>query len=273
MSDIIDMLEDELPLVGVSPWNVIMAVLVAVIGYAIIHSLVMPLLKKTMVKAKFGDILTDFVGQIIRILLLVFLVGTVLAILGLSIGPALISFSVVLGFVLGFAMGDTLSNIAAGFMLAITKPFKKGDYVNISGEEGVIQMVGISTTELDTPDNKHIVIPNKLAWGSNIINFTANPTRRVDMVVGVSYGSDLNKVIKVLMKVIKADGNILEDPAPFVAVKEMGDSSVDLVVRPWTKTENYWTVFFSCQKAIKEAFDSEGIEIPFPQMDVHLQKE
>jgi small conductance mechanosensitive channel len=272
MTDFVEVLEDDLPLIGVSPFNIIMAIIVAIVGYIII-GLVVEHLRKFVIKANLGEILAEFVSRIVRILLMVFLIGTVLGIVGLSIGPALISFSVVLGFVLGFAMGDTLSNIAAGFMMAITKPFKKGDYVKISGEEGVIKAVGISMLELDTVDNKRVIVPNKLAWGSNIINFTKNPTRRVDMIVGVSYAADLNKVIEVIMKVIKADDRILTDPEPFVAVKEMADSSVNLVVRPWTATADYWPVYFGFQKTIKEALDKAGIEIPFPQMDVHLQKE
>jgi small-conductance mechanosensitive channel len=182
----------------------------------------------------------------------------------------MVSIAVVLGFVLGFAMGDTLSNIASGILVAITRPFVVGDFVTVNGESGVIKSVGISVTELDTPDNKHIIVPNKSVWGGNIINFTRNPTRRVDMEVGVGYDADLNMVIKTTMAVIKAHPKVLKDPEPQVAVSEHGDSAVMLVVRPWTKTEDYWNTFFDLKKAIKENYDREGISIPFPQMDVHL---
>jgi small conductance mechanosensitive channel len=170
-------------------------------------------------------------------------------------------------------MSDTLGNIAAGFMLAITKPFKAGDFVTLAGESGVIKSVGISVTEIDTPDNKHIIIPNKVVFGSNITNFTRNPTRRVDMEVGVGYGDDLNKVIQTTMKVIKSHPKVLKDPSPQVAVSEHGDSAVVLVVRPWTKTEDYWDVFFDLKKSIKEAYDKAEISIPYPQMDLHMIKE
>ncbi len=265
-------LEDNLPLIGTSAWNIIVAILVLVIGYIVVK-LVVQELKQIMLKAKMDEILAEFSSRMVRILLLVFLVGTALGILGVDIGPALISLSVVVGFVLGFAMGDTLSNIAAGFMIALTRPFKQGDFVTINGESGVIQSVGISMTELDTFDNKHIIIPNKLAWGGNIINFTRNPIRRVDMEVGVSYDADLNQVIRTTLDVLKADSRILEDPAPRVSVKEMADSAIVLVVRPWIKTDDYWDVFFDFQKAAKEAYDNAGITIPFPQMDVHMAKE
>lgn len=272
MTDIIDRLEEDLPLIGISPWNILMGIVVAIVGYIIIQ-IVVKQLQNFILRGNLGEILAEFVSRIVRLLLLVFLVGTVLGIIGVSIGPALISFSVVLGFVLGFAMGDTLANIAAGFMIAITRPFKPGDYVKLSGEEGVIQSVGISMTEMNTVDNKRVIIPNKLVWGSNIINYTRNIIRRVDMEVGVSYDADLNETIRVIMDVIKADVNVLQDPAVQIEVKEMADSAIVFVVRPWTKTENYWNVYFNFQKSCKEALDAAGIGIPFPQMDVHLQKE
>jgi small conductance mechanosensitive channel len=155
-------------------------------------------------------------------------------------------------------------------MVAITKPFKAGDFVTVSGESGVIKSVGISVTELDTPDNKRIIIPNKIVYGSNIINFTRNPIRRVDMTTGVGYEDDLDKVLKATMAVITSHPKVLKDPAPQVAVTEMADSSVNFVVRPWCKTEDYWDVFFDLQKAIKQAYDREGISIPFPQRDLHV---
>ena len=138
-----------------------------------------------MQRAKLDKILTEFTTRIISILLYIFVIGTALTFLGLDFGAALVSISVVLGFVLGFALGDTLSNVAAGFMIAITKPFKKGDYVTANGESGTVKNVGISLTELDTIDNKRVVIPNKSVWGGNIINYTHNPIRRVDMTMGV----------------------------------------------------------------------------------------
>lgn len=272
MTDYVGMLEDDLPLLGVSPWNIIIAIVVAIVGYIIIE-FALKMMKQSMVQAKLRPILVDFTSRILRLLLLVFLVGTVLGIVGLSIGPALISFSVVGGFVLGFALADTLSNVASGFMIAITKPFKKDEYVSIGGNEGKVQSVGISLTELNSPDNKRIIIPNKQVWGGAIINYTRNPIRRVDIIVGVSYHADLNKVIRTTMDLLTSDSRILSDPAPMVAVKEMADSSVNLVVRPWVNTPDYWNVYWDMQKGIKEAYDAVGIEIPFPQMDVHLQKE
>ena len=262
-------LEEPLPLIGISLWNIIMFLAVLIVGIIVVR-IVSSALKKWMIKAKIAEILAEFTTRVIRLIMYVFVIGTALAFLGIEIGAALVSVSVVLGFVLGFALGDTLSNIASGFMVAVTKPFKAGDYVTANGESGVIKNVGISVTELDTIDNKRVIIPNKLVWGGNITNFTKHPTRRVDMQVGVGYEDDLDKVIKTTLSVLKADKRVLSDPAPQVAVSEMADSSVNFVVRPWVKTEDYWDFFFDFQKAIKQKFDKEGISIPFPQRDVHL---
>lgn len=262
-------LEEPLPLLGLSLWNIILFLVVLIVGIAVVK-IVTGTFKKWMIKAKITEILAEFSTRILRMVMYIFVIGTALAFLGIEIGTALVSVSVVLGFVLGFALGDTLSNIAAGFMVAITKPFKAGDFVTANGETGTIKNVGISVTELDTVDNKRIIIPNKLVWGGNITNFTRHPTRRVDLEMGVGYDDDLDHVIKTTMSLLKADNRVLSDPGPQVAVKEMADSAVVFVIRPWVKTEDYWGFFFDFQKALKQKYDEEGISIPFPQNDVHL---
>ncbi|UCG69282.1 MAG: mechanosensitive ion channel, partial [Thermoplasmata archaeon] len=265
-------IQEDLPLLGFSLWNLIMFIEVLIIGLSVVK-IVGRSVRKSLLKGKASEILAEFTSRLIKIMLTIFVVFTALGFLGLDMGEYILGLAVVLGFVLGFAIGDTLSNIAAGFMVAITKPFKAGDVVTIGGETGAIQSVGISVTELNTPDNKRIIIPNKSVWGGNIINFTRHGKRRVDMEVGVGYTDDLNKVIKTTMEVIKSHPKILSDPAPQVAVSDHGDSAVGLVVRPWCKTEDYWDVFFDMKKALKEAYDREGISIPYPQMDVHMTKE
>jgi len=256
---------------GVSVLEIILAILTLVIGIIIVK-IISNLVKKWMLRAKLDEILAEFTTRILRIILYIFVIGTSLAFLGVNVGAALVSISVVLGFVLGFALGDTLSNVASGFMIAITKPFKKGDYVDAGGDSGTVKNVGISVTELDTPDNKHIIIPNKVVWGGNVTNYTHNPTRRVNMTMGVGYNDDLDKVIKVTMELLKKDKRVLKDPAPMVAVNEMGDSAVGLVIRPWVKKEDYWNFYFDFNKTLKQTYDKEGINIPYPQMDVHLDK-
>ncbi len=264
-------LEDKLPYLGFSLWNLILFVVTLVVGIILVK-VVSKMIKKQMLRANMRKILTEFVTRLMRIVLYVFVIGVSLSFLGVHVGAALISLSVVLGFVLGFALGDTLSNIAAGFMIAITRPFRSGHYVNVNGEEGVIKTVGISITELDTPDNKHIIIPNKHVWGNNIINYTHNPVRRIDIETGVGYDDDLDLAIKTSLKVLRSHPKVLDDPAPQTFIKSMDDSAVALTVRPWVKTEDYWPVFFDLQKALKEAYDGAGLNIPYPQMDVHLDK-
>ena len=246
--------------------------LITLIIGVITVKIVSSMLKKWMLKAKINEILAEFATRIIRLLMYIFVLGASLVFVNIYLFAALAGLSTVTGFVLGFALSETLGSIAAGFMLAITKPFKKGDYVEVSGEAGVVKNVGISVTEIDTVDNKHVVIPNKAVWGSNIKNYTHNPTRRVDMTIGVSYSDDLDKVIKTTMDLLKKDKRVLKDPAPMVGVDEMADSSVNLVIRPWVKSEDYWGFYFDFNKILKQTYDKEKISIPFPQMDIHMQK-
>jgi small-conductance mechanosensitive channel len=262
-------LEEPLPLIGISIWNIISFLVAIVIG-VIIVMIIASILKKMFLRAKFDEILADFATRIIRIFMYIFVIMFSFAFLGINIGQYILGLSVVMGFVLGFAFSDTLGNLAAGFMIAATKIFKAGDFVTVNGESGTIRHVGISITELDTPDNKHIVIPNRSVWSSNIINFTRNNIRRVDLEVGVGYTDDLNKVIKTITSIVTKHPKVLSDPELQVAVKSHGDSAVNLVVRPWTKTEDYWDVFFDLEKSLKEGFDKEGISIPFPQRDLPI---
>lgn len=267
-------IEESLPLIGISIWNIIVFFIVLVVGI-IAAIIIARIIKLSLLKSKTSQILAEFVSRIVRMIIYIFVIFTAIGFLGL--GPYMVavmaSVAIVMGFVLGFALSDTLGNIASGVMIAITKPFQAGDVVKLKGETGEIKSVGISVTELDTPDNKHLIIPNKLVYGDTIVNFTRNPIRRVDMEFGVGYNEKLDKVIKVTMKVIKSHPKVIKNPAPQVAVNEWGDSAVVFVVRPWCKTENYWDVYFDLKKSLKEAYDKNGISIPFPQMDIHLEKE
>ena len=163
-----------------------------------------------------------------------------------------------------------MGNLAAGFMIAITKPFRVKDYVDIAGKSGSINDVGASITTMTTIDNKRVIIPNSKIWGEPIVNYTALGKRMIDMRVGISYKDNMEKAIKTTMKVLKANKKVLDDPAPTVAVADLGESSVDLLVRPWVNTGDYWASKWELIQQIKEAFDKEKICIPFPQRDVHI---
>lgn len=154
-------------------------------------------------------------------------------------------------------------------MVLINQPFAKGDYVEAGGVSGTVQDLNLMVTTFTTPDNKKVVVPNGSIWGSSITNYSAMETRRVDMVVGISYGSAIGKARDIISTVLRSNDQVLDDPEPTIEVVKMADSSVNLVVRPWCNTADYWPLYFALNRAIKESFDRKGIEIPFPQMDVH----
>mgnify|MGYP003299461943 FL=1 len=177
------------------------------------------------------------------------------------------------GLAVGLALQGSLSNFAAGILLILFKPFKVGNFVKAGGEAGVIVEVGIFTTELKTPDNVQIIIPNSTIMGSAITNVSAHPTRRIDMTLGVGYDDDLNKAKQIIEDLLAADERVLKDPVATIAVANLGDSSVEFVIRPWVNSADYWAVKFDFTKAVKEKFDAEGISIPYPQSDVHVFQE
>lgn len=177
------------------------------------------------------------------------------------------------GLAIGLALKDSLSNFASGVMLILFRPYRVGDFVNIAGVKGSVQRIDIFNTTLNTPDNQKVIVPNASVTSDVITNVTANDTRRVDLVIGIGYSDDIPKAKEVLKSILRAEDRILEKPAFNVAVSELADSSVNFVVRPWVKTDDYWDVYFDLTEKIKLTFDREGISIPFPQRDVHLFKE
>lgn len=176
------------------------------------------------------------------------------------------------GLAVGFALQGSLANFAAGVLLILFRPFKVGDYVEAGGTAGVVKEVSIFSTILTTPDNKVVIIANNAVMSNNITNYSTMPTRRVDLKVGISYGSDIKLAKQVLQDIADADSRILKDPAVQIAVSELADSSVNFVFRSWVNSADYWGVFFDFTEQVKLKFDEKGIEIPFPQMDVHLDK-
>ena len=264
-----EILETEIPLVGITLFSIISALVVIIVGY-FVAVLISRYIRKAMLRAKMAKILAEFTSRVTRILIIIFVVAIGIGFLGVDVGAALLSLSVVSGFVLGFAFQETLGNLAAGFMIAITKPFKKGDYVDIADKSGTIKSVGASITKITTVDNKRVIIPNSKIWGEPIVNYTALDKRMIDMRVGIGYSDSMDKSIKITMNVLKKSKYVLKDPTPTVAVAELGDSSVNLLIRPWVNTSDYWKAKWEITQQIKEAFDKEGVSIPFPQRDVHL---
>ncbi len=227
---------------------------------------------KLMAAKSVDETLTRFLENIIYYVLLVVVLITAAGQLGIETT----SFIAVLGaasLAIGLALKDSLANFSSGVMLILFRPFKVGDVVNAGGESGKVDAITVFNTVMNTADNQRKIIPNASILGSAITNVTANPTRRIDLVIGIGYDDDIRKAKETLESIIAAQAGVLKDPAPTIAVSELGDSSVNLVVRPWVKTEDYWTIYFELVEKIKLTFDEEGISFPYPQQDVHLYKQ
>tara|TARA_R110000868_G_scaffold319958_4_gene580940 strand:- start:1872 stop:2696 length:825 start_codon:yes stop_codon:yes gene_type:complete len=256
----------------VIPWsiNIIMAIIIYIIG-RIIVGVVVGLLGKVLARSKYDDMLVEFVKAIANAILMLFVIVASLDKLGVDT-TSLVAILGAAGLAIGLSLQGSLQNFAAGVMLLVFRPFKAGDFIEAGGTAGTVKSISIFTTIMTTPDNKEIIVPNGKIYGDNITNFSAKPTRRVDMVVGISYDSDLKKAKAILLEMVAADERILKDPEPKVAVSELADSSVNFVVRPWVASADFWPVKFDFTEAVKLRFDAEGITIPYPQMDVHLHK-
>lgn len=256
----------------VIPWglNILFALLIFIIGKYLV-GVITRLVKKLMEKAHMDKILVNFIGSIIKSVLLLFVVIAALDQLGVNT-TSLIALIGAAGLAIGLALQGSLQNLASGVMLIVFRPFKDGDFVEAGGTMGVVEEIGIFTTRMRTGDNKEVIVPNGQIFGGIITNYSKRDTRRVDMVFGIGYGDDILKAKEVITGIIEADERILKDPAPLVAVAELADSSVNFNVRPWVKSSDYWSVYFDLNEKIKLAFDMNGISIPFPQMDVHLEK-
>lgn len=213
--------------------------------------------------------LASFLSSIIHILLVAFVVIAALGQLGIQT-TSIIAVVGAAGLAVGLALQSSLANFASGVMIIALRPFKVGDFVEAGGISGVVEGIQIFSTQMRTPDNKMIIVPNGSITGNTITNYSARDTRRVDMVFGISYDDDIKTAKQVLQDLVKADERILEEPAPVIAVSALGDSSVNFIVRPWVKTADYWNVYWDMTEAVKQRFDQEGLHIPYPQRDVHL---
>jgi len=205
---------------------------------------------------------------------LVMLLGVIIAIaqLGVEVGPLLAGLGIA-GFIIGFALQDTLSNFASGLMILIYRPFDVGDVIEAGGVMGKVDQMNLVSTMILTFDNQLLIVPNKQVWSGTIRNVTHQDKRRVDMTFGIGYSDDVPKAEKVLAEIVAGHEKVLKDPEPVIRLHELGDSSVNFVVRPWSKTDEYWDVYWDVTREVKRRFDEEGISIPFPQRDVHIYRE
>ncbi len=249
--------------------RVLGAIAVLLIGRALAGR-VRRLIRKALRKGDIDETLIPFVTSLSYYLMLAFVVIAALGMMGIQTA-SIIAVLGAAGLAIGLALQGTLANFASGVMLLVFRPFRVGDFIEAAGTAGVVDAISIFTTSLNTPDNVGVVIPNSAVWGQTIKNFAANETRRIDLVAGISYEDDIGLAVRTI-QALMSDPRVLADPAPTVAVAELADSSVNLVVRPWCKREDYWNLRFDLTRKIKEELERAGCTIPFPQRDVHLME-
>ena len=262
------LIEKGYELVTVFGVKILAALAVFVIGRWVVKYL-RNLTLRVMEKRNIDETLTKFVANMAYVALLTFVILAALGMLGVQT-TSFIAVIGAAGLAVGLALQGSLSNFAAGVLMIIFRPFKVGDFIEGAGTAGVVEEIQIFTTQLTTPDNKTIIIPNAKLTAENIVNFSTKGTRRADMVFGIGYEDDIDKARDIITDILSSDERVLKDPPIQVAVSELADSSVNFVARAWVKTGDYWGVVFNATETVKKRFDAEGISIPFPQRDVHL---
>lgn len=244
------------------------AIAIWIVG-SIIIKYVQKLVNKSLDKQKMEKSLQKFLRSIIGITLKLLLALSALSTLGLEV-TSFVAILGAAGLAIGMALSGTLQNFAGGVMLLIFKPFKVGDFIDAQGYQGTVEEIQIFNTILITPDNKKIIIPNGGLANGSMTNYSAKPTRRVDLTFGIGYGDDVDHAKKVIHSIISGNDKVLKDPAPFVEVSELADSSVNFAVRLWVNAADYWSVFFYMNETVYKEFDKEKLNIPYPQMDIHM---
>lgn len=243
--------------------NVLLALAILVVGYMVAGGVKKAVLRAVERNPRIDRTLANFFASMVRYAILVVVFIAVLSRFGVET-TSLVAAIGAAAFAVGLALQGTLGNVAAGVMLVFFRPYSLGDFVEVGGVSGTVADINLFTTELNTPDNKTIIVPNGQAWGNVITNYSVKPTRRVDITFGISYDDDINKAMEVIRAHYDADERVLKDPEFFLGVIAHNTSSIDIVTRAWVKTPDYWSVYFDAMKGIKEAFDANGIEIPYP---------
>jgi small conductance mechanosensitive channel len=250
--------------------KIIGAVVVFIIGKWLARFLT-NLVKKSLTKTNSDETLIKFIGDLVYFGLLVLVIISALGVLGVNT-TSFVAIIGAAGLAVGLALQQNFSNFGAGVIILLLKPFKVGDFVEAGGAVGVIDTIGIFNTTFKTGDNKIIIVPNSNIIGGNIVNYSREAIRRIDLVIGVGYEDDLKLVKSTLEEILSNNEKVLQEPAPAVALAELADSSVNFNVRPWVKSEDYWAVRSALLETIKLTFDEKNISIPYPQMDIHMDK-
>lgn len=251
---------------GLDVVGAIVVLVVGLIAAGWAKGAVQRMLRRT---GRVDDTLTGFLGSLVKYAVIAFTVIAALQQFGVE-ATSLVAVFGAAGLAIGLALQGTLSNVAAGAMLLLFRPFRVGDFIDAGGHAGTVKIVSLFTTELATPDNVQIIIPNAAIWGTAIKNFSFNDTRRVDLLMGIDYGDNIDTAIATINRVIGEEPRALSDPESMVAVSELADSSVNIVVRVWVNAGDYWGVYFDLTKKLKEQLEADGLSIPFPQSVVHM---
>ncbi|ROQ28591.1 mechanosensitive ion channel family protein [Gallaecimonas pentaromativorans] len=250
--------------------KLLLAIIVLLVGLWLINSFA-KVVDKGMEARKVEPTLRHFLKSLVSIIFKILLMISVASLIGI----ATTSFVAVIGaagLAIGLALQGSLANFAGGVLILFFRPFKVGDFIQTNSYSGTVKEIQIFNTIMTTPDNKRVIIPNGKVSNDSLINFSSEPTRRVDFVFGVSYGANIDLVKETLKGILDADERIHKEPAPMVVLSELADSSVNFTVRAWVDAGNYWPVFFETMETVKKTFDTKGIEIPFPQRDVHIHQ-
>jgi small conductance mechanosensitive channel len=261
------------PFANMTIGDLLFALVVGVTGLVAARIVLLFFQKTLRRSARLPELVVVFLVRFLSVFLYLIVVLLVLAALGVDISAVLVGLSAIIGLVLGFGLQDSFTNFAAGIWLAALRPIDTGEYVEINGMGGTVSAVGIMATELLQFDNTYILIPNALVWGSPVINYSRMELRRVDVPFGIAYRSRVDAALRVGMELMDSHPQVLADPAPVVVVTDLADSSVNLVLRAWTKTPDYWVVKNDLMRGILDNLQRAGIEIPFPQIDVHLDRQ
>lgn len=248
--------------------KILAAILILLIGLWV-AKLVRRMTQKLMDKRSIDPLITTFVGTVLHVLLVLFVVIAAISKLGVQT-TSLIAVLGAAGLAVGLALQGSLSNLASGVIIITLRPFKVGDYVEAGSNAGIVESIQLFYTRMRSPDNKELMIPNSAITSSTITNYNARPERRCDMVFGVSYDADLDKTRRIIQEMLDKDERVLDEPAPMIVIGELADSSINFWVRPWVKTDDLWTFKWEYTEALKKRFDEEGITIPFPQRDLHV---
>ncbi len=248
--------------------NILAAIAIFIIGKWVAKKLV-GFIERAMLKSNVDKTLASFLGNILNVLALAFVVIAALSKLGVET-TSLAAIFAAAGLAIGLSLQGSLSNLAAGVMIISFRPFKSGDFIEAAGIMGVVEEINIFTTRMRSADNKEIIVPNGSLINGVITNYSARDTRRVDMVFGIGYNDDLRRAKDILQEMVANDDRVLPEPEPMIMVNALGESSVDIAVRPWVKAADYWPLYWDFMENVKLRFDAEGISIPFPQRDVHM---